>query len=252
MHASCSLCELLGGLCGLKGALTFAGDRLTLLTQPPHFGFKQASMKFKNYVIELSLVVIGILIAISVDNVREDIKNNSSARSLLKVITEDLTFDIDTLTTQLNQDSASIRRYRRVIALLDSNQLGRVNAAIINLYYNSEYEPRLTGYKMLTNSNLFMQVDVDLMERLTNYYETSTNDLKSWSRKDDLIASKMVDFLIKNQNNFSARAIENKMLVGELKQLVISKEFLLSNEMIRKRVLLTRARKLRAQLEARL
>lgn len=209
-------------------------------------------MKFKKYFIELTLVVIGILIAISVDNVREDIKNNASTKSLLKVITEDLTFDIDTLTTQLNQDSASIRRYRMVIALLDSNQLERVNAAMINLYYNSEYEPRLTGYKMLTNSNLFMQVDVGLMEYITNYYETSTNDLKSWSRKDDLIASKMVDFLIENQNNFSVRATENKMLVGKLKQLVISKEFLLSNEMIRKKILLTRARKLREQLEAKL
>lgn len=209
-------------------------------------------MKFKKYFIELTLVVIGILIAISVDNVREDIKNNASTKSLLKVITEDLTFDIDTLTTQLNQDSASIRRYRMVIALLDSNQLERVNAAMINLYYNSEYEPRLTGYKMLTNSNLFMQVDVGLMEYITNYYETSTNDLKSWSRKDDLIASKMVDFLIENQNNFPVRATENKMLVGKLKQLVISKEFLLSNEMIRKKILLTRARKLREQLEAKL
>jgi hypothetical protein len=139
-----------------------------------------------------------------------------------------------------------------VIALLDSNQLERVNAAMINLYYNSEYEPRLTGYKMLTNSNLFMQVDVGLMEYITNYYETSTNDLKSWSRKDDLIASKMVDFLIENQNNFPVRATENKMLVGKLKQLVISKEFLLSNEMIRKKILLTRARKLREHLEARL
>jgi hypothetical protein len=209
-------------------------------------------MKFKNYIIELSLVVIGILIAISVDNVREDMKNNASTRALLKVITEDLTFDIDTITTQLHLDSASIRGYRMVIAQLDSNQFEKVSAAMRGLYYNSEYEPRLTGYKMLTNSNMLMQVDVDLMEYITNYYETSTSDLKSWSRKDDLVASKMVDFLIKNQNNFTARANGDKTIASELKQLVISKEFLLSNEMVRKKALLTRALKLRERLQARI
>jgi hypothetical protein len=191
-------------------------------------------MKIKTYLIELSLVVMGVLIALSVDNIREDINSDKSVKALLKVIKKDLQFDIDTLSMQLKQDSIIISNFRNLLSALESSEYERINTYFYSLYYNSDYEMRAGGYKMLTNSNLFTHVELGLMTNITNYYETSLNDLKSWSRKDDLMASKMVDFLIKNHEGLAITVKENKHILSELKHLVIAKELLLSQEMSKK------------------
>lgn len=63
-------------------------------------------MKVKEYLKELSLTILGVLIALLIDNYREDVRDEKIVTSYLDIVAEDLNFDIQNLSKQLKQDSA--------------------------------------------------------------------------------------------------------------------------------------------------
>lgn len=62
-------------------------------------------MKTKEYLKELSLVFLGVLIALLIDNYREDRRDEQTIRSYLPIVAEDLRFDILNLDEQLMFDT---------------------------------------------------------------------------------------------------------------------------------------------------
>lgn len=60
-------------------------------------------MKFKDYLKELSLVILGVLIALLIENYREHIRDKSTVRSYLSIVEEDLNFDVINLVDQLKK-----------------------------------------------------------------------------------------------------------------------------------------------------
>src|SRR5690606_33068500 len=78
-------------------------------------------MKFKDYLLELSLVILGVLIALLIESQREHIRDKSTVRSYLGIIEEDLHFDVVNLTNQLKTDSAYAKNLKRLSDVLTTN-----------------------------------------------------------------------------------------------------------------------------------
>ncbi|HPM31767.1 MAG TPA: hypothetical protein PLJ60_15645 [Chryseolinea sp.] len=69
-------------------------------------------MKLKEYLKELSLMILGVLIASLIDNYREDVRDVKIINSYLDIVAEDLNFDIIRLSDQLKEDSAYARKIK--------------------------------------------------------------------------------------------------------------------------------------------
>ena len=78
-------------------------------------------MKTKEYLKELSLVFLGVLIALLIDNYREDRRDEQTIRSYLAIVSEDLNFDIINLTDQLRTDSTHAKDLKLLRDVLTTN-----------------------------------------------------------------------------------------------------------------------------------
>lgn len=79
-------------------------------------------MKTRDYLKELSLTILGVLIALLIDNYREDIRDDRIVRSYLDIVAEDLHFDIHSLGTQLQMDSSYAKKLKALSDILTTNK----------------------------------------------------------------------------------------------------------------------------------
>ncbi|NMM50677.1 DUF6090 family protein [Marinigracilibium pacificum] len=140
--------------------------------------------KFTKYLIyavgEIFLVVIGILIALGINNWKENWKDSAMEINILKEISENLGNDLLSLENDVRLNKMSIKNIQAIEESLDSNQqltdtllmrFGRIT-------FNPTYTLKSSGYKHLSSIG-FQIIKVDsIRQSITNLYETQYSFLK--------------------------------------------------------------------------
>ena len=131
-------------------------------------------LKYMRYAIgEIVLVVIGILIALQVNNWNEDYKESLAIKNVLIEIKEDLIQDKAELERNIELRTEDFEAQKRIIKVLETNMgfnenvrsdLGRIHLAR-NVFSSSK------GYDLLKELNLGALRDKELRILLTRYYE---------------------------------------------------------------------------------
>jgi|JI10StandDraft_1071094.scaffolds.fasta_scaffold00065_47 hypothetical protein len=184
-------------------------------------------MKTKEYLKELSLVFLGVLIALLIDNYREDRRDEQTIRSYLAIVSEDLNFDIINLTDQLRTDSTHAKDLKLLRDVLTTNaDLPKLNYDlsswsttqmvayrklsewdsldyyVLQLYNNTEYTTRKIGFSTIVNSNLSHRIPLDLLKKVTVYYTTDSDYLDFRQDIDDTCHWNAIPYLNQHQGNF--------------------------------------------------
>jgi hypothetical protein len=201
-------------------------------------------MKIKDYLKELSLVIVGVLIALLIDNYREDIRDEKIVKSYLDIVVEDLNFDILNIRQQLSIDSVYSTNLKKLSDVLTYNSdlpelkyglsawrshdatpyrklssWDSLDYYTLELYANTEYRTRKIGFSTIVNSNLSHRIEQDLLKKITIYYTTDSEQLDFVVDIDDKCHWNAIPYLNKYQGSF--------------KDVILTKEFdatLLRNE----------------------
>ena len=136
-----------------------------------------AKSRFSGYLLyaigEIFLVVVGILLALQINNWNEDRKEAITINRVLVEIKEDLVKDISELELSLQVHAEDLEAQQRIIEVLEKkpgfnerirSDLGRIHLAR-NFYSISK------GYDLLKELNLGTLKNKELRSLLTQYYE---------------------------------------------------------------------------------
>jgi len=184
-------------------------------------------MKIKEYLKELSLTILGVLIALLIDNYREDIRDDKIVESYLGIVAEDLNYDIVNLNDQLKKDSAYAVKLGILSDVLTTNRdLPRLKFSlatwttqnqapyrkldtwdsldyyVLQLYSNNEYKTRKIGFSAIVNSNLGHRIKHDLLKKITIYYTTDSDNLDFCEEIDEKCLWNAIPYLNHHQGSF--------------------------------------------------
>lgn len=231
-------------------------------------------MKTKDYLKELSLTILGVLIALLIDNYRENVRDDKIISAYIDIIKEDLNIDIRSLTEQLKDDSTYASKLGLLTDEFDANpDLPRMTFALsswtkrnprpyrnlstwdsldyytIQLYQNNQYRIRQIGFSTLVNSNLSHRVDPDLLKRITVYYTTDSDYLDFVTEVDDRCHWLGIEYLNGHQGSFQNSILNAGFDATQLRNEVSGRYSTTLNEMYVKGIMLTKAKELLAILE---
>jgi len=140
--------------------------------------------KFSKYLLyaigEIILVVIGILIALSINNWNEKKKASKLEVRILKEISENLGEDLVSLQNDVRLNEGGIKNIQAIEQALDSNKpltdsllqrFGRIT-------FNPTYTLKASGYKNLSSIGFQVIVIDSIRKSITHLYETQYSFLK--------------------------------------------------------------------------
>lgn len=121
---------------------------------------------------EILLVVIGILIALQINNWNEDRKEYNLSQSILSQIEEKVTRDTTLLNGQLNRFDNILESARWVIQEFekDSPYSPKMDTAFARISIFSFLEADYSAYEYLQNEGIGIIKDRDLRESISDYY----------------------------------------------------------------------------------
>lgn len=232
-------------------------------------------MKIKDYLKELSLTFLGVLIALIIDNYREDARDAHIVNSYLDIVAEDLNFDIRSLSDQLKADSLWAKRMKKLRDILDTNKdlpelkyglaswtrgdvapyvkldtWDSLDYYILRLYDNTEYKTRKIGFSTIVNSGLSHQVDQKLLQQITLYYTTESDYLDFVVDIDNTCMWNAIPFLNQYQGTFRNFILRKDFNTTQLRNEATGRYNTRLNEMRAKAAMVTKAKELLAQVEA--
>jgi hypothetical protein len=137
---------------------------------------KNKTEKYLKYAIgEIVLVVIGILIALSINNWNESRKENNLEQSYYCKLLEDIEQDIQQIQSQIGQSEKRLDEANEMLSLLQMKNppiesvLKRNHGAISLITYT--FRPSIAAYEDLKSSgNLKILRDSEVKRRVTEYY----------------------------------------------------------------------------------
>ena len=134
---------------------------------------------FKYAIGEIVLVVIGILIALQVNNWNEDRKNRTQEKFILERLSEDLNSDLDLLSYQIEKASAFLEQYKFCTeVLLDERQTTRetfienLSSILTILYFNQN---RTTFSNIVSSGQMEYLQNQILAGSIIKYYTDGNN-----------------------------------------------------------------------------
>jgi len=130
--------------------------------------------KYLKYAIgEIILVVIGILIALGINNWNETKKETIATHNILLEIKEDLLQDKAQLEYSLDKHSKNLEAELRVLKALESRDslTKKLSSDLGHIHLARTYYSVSKGYELLKEMNLSSSLDKNLRISLTKYYE---------------------------------------------------------------------------------
>ncbi|WP_375324520.1 DUF6090 family protein [Flagellimonas sp. GZD32] len=137
--------------------------------------------KYLKYAIgEIVLVVIGILIALQINNWNENRKDARMEIQVLREISDNLGEDILSLENDVQLNQISINNVRLIEEILANSSslpdsLLRKFGAVT---FNATYTLKWSGYKNLSNIGFHILTEDTVRESITNLYETHYSFIK--------------------------------------------------------------------------
>jgi hypothetical protein len=149
-----------------------------------------AGKYFKYAIGEIILVVIGILIALQINNWKENNKLRNLETETLLELKEALVQDTLVLTTNLKTLEIKIIENKELIAHVKGKKphIKRLDTLMINVYYHKGYNTFNTAaFELLKDRGFGIIKNKDLRKQITNHYTTDLADISSvLSRLDQI------------------------------------------------------------------
>ena len=142
---------------------------------------------------EIILVVIGILIALQINNWNDGRKNIIKRDIILSNLILDLKKDV------IAFEKAEIRNQKSIDFINDFLRTAQIDDSrefinIINERY--AFYPNSSKYKSIISTNQIELLDDSTIDKLTDYYEYDYYRLKSWIKDLDFTTEEMENFTI--------------------------------------------------------
>jgi hypothetical protein len=134
----------------------------------------KTSKYFKYAIGEIILVVIGILIALQINNWNEERKNRYVEQKILQSINDDLTIDLINIRQMISNDSALNKANRQLMGILnDSLSVHKptYNALFGNINRYEVFYPQKMGYEALKSKGLEILRNDNLKSEIVNLYD---------------------------------------------------------------------------------
>jgi hypothetical protein len=231
-------------------------------------------MKIKEYLKELSLMILGVLIALLIDNYREDVRDDKIVNSYLAIVAEDLNFDILNLNKQLKWDSSYMRKLKILSDVLTTNRdLPNLKYSLaswtthetaayrklsdwdsldyytLNLYSNTAYATRKIGFSTIVNSGLSHRIEQDVLKQITIYYTTDSEYLDFCVDIDDKCHWIAIEYLNKHQGSFRDAILTDDFNATQLRNEASGRYNTTLTEMYAKNLIIEKAKTLLQTLE---
>lgn len=232
-------------------------------------------MKAKEYLKELSLMILGVLIALLIDNYREDVRDDKIVKSYLDIVIEDLNFDIYNINRQLQSDSVYVKKLKILSDILTTNQdlpnlkyglsswtsqdstpyrklntWDSLDYYTIALYTDHQYKIRKIGFSMIVNSTLSHRIDQELLKSITLYYTTDSDLLDFITAIDSKCNWVGIEYLNKYQGSFKNIILKDDFNSTQIRNEASGRYTTTLDEMSFKREMLGKAKELLASIEA--
>jgi len=232
-------------------------------------------MKIKEYFKELSLTILGVLIALLIDNYRESVRDEKVIRSYLEIVVEDLGIDILKINQQLKWDSAYARDLKILSDVLTYNaDLPQLKFSLASwtkqdqvpyrklsewdsldyytrsLYTNTEYKLRKIGFSTIVNSGLSHRIERDLLKEMTVYYTTESDFLDFIADVDDRCHWLGIEYLNQYQGSFKDVILQKGFDATQIRNEASGRYSTTLREMKAKQNVLEKAKTLLANIQA--
>jgi len=187
-----------------------------------NFFLKKKNASYYKYAIgEIILLVLGILIALSINNWNEERKNNLTEKKLIFNIIKDLRLD----SIYISKSLIEVNSQKLVVDNMISMSLNKKNIEDYNsiglLRYSSDFRPITQRNHTVSISN--MESD-DIRERIQNYFIEEDRVLDIFLEYVDIIHNKVRPYLSETgmhnlesiyENNSSAN-LKKEVLIAQL------------------------------------
>jgi hypothetical protein len=163
----------------------------------------KTSKYFKYAIGEIILVVIGILIALSINNWNESHKENKTAILLAKSLIEDLNKDANFLKNALTFSEQKINSCDTLLTLLSKPQTEWDNKQIYERFnivgQSNPFFPTTGTYTQIVTSGSLKLFDQSLAN-LLNAYDMQLKKITYWSNAEDETSWLMANIIWKGMN----------------------------------------------------
>ena len=180
--------------------------------------------KVKEYFIELSLIVLGVFIAISVDDYREKSKIRSMVSSYLSVLKKDLNENLKLLNEEIYYDSIALNRLGTMRNRVNAQNYEGLDSLAFHLGEHSSFAINDTGFRMIVESGNSHTLETEKLAQLTNLFGATMTDLKFYQDADYDNVKRGIDFFQKHYPHISDRIRQaNSSISTELTHAVMSR-----------------------------
>lgn len=158
--------------------------------------------KYLKYAIgEIVLVVIGILIALQINNWNENRKSRTEERLLLLDLKEDLIRNKEQINVQVNQGHSSAKSIEKLIKVIKGKQV--YHDSLQQYFHLSRTFPdpnvSTTSYEVLKNKGINIIQNKTLRKQIVDLYELSYSDMISKTlRLENQIRPAAQEHLVQN------------------------------------------------------
>ena len=147
---------------------------------------------YKYAIGEIFLVVLGILIALSINNWNEERKNNLIEKNIIKNIVEDLKLDSIHITKSLNEVRSQLKVVDEIISMSLSKGVIEDYNSIGLLRFSSDFRPITQKNHSFFISNMKNE---EVREKIQNYFLEEDKVLDMFIEYVDIIHNKVRPFL---------------------------------------------------------
>lgn len=163
--------------------------------------------KFSKYLIyaigEIILVVVGILIALSINNWNESKKLNKEIVSLSKSIINELGNDITAFDRSIILNDSVLYTSAVIFDSISKTKSGNVRKLLLLNSRYWDFRPNNAVYKSSVSSGFLPNYDDSLDIKIINYYEKQYTVLKIMALEQIHYSNKVSDLLINEFPNFT-------------------------------------------------
>ena len=183
---------------------------------------------FKYAIGEIILVVLGILIALQINNWNEERKSNNELQNVLQNLTQEFESNRNELKTVLASVNNTKTGGLEVLSIIDKTDKAisdeELNKMIEKTLFFPTWKPSNFTLNELKNSGKLTLIKNDSLKKLLFKWEKHIETIEEWNRRVEKSSQDIVDYI---KANGSIRNINYKRISTNASNLVVNNSHLL-------------------------